>query len=260
MIPALILGSSLLAAACMNRNDSDRADTAETAVDSADSTSAEGDVMMSAVDGADGPALAPITIDAVVGRISANITARYQPASCATITQTQASIKVVYDDCTGPRGLVHVSGELALAVTVSSQGAITVHGTSTDLAVNGASLEIDATGTYTSSGTAHSLAVTTTGTGTGPRGAAIDHEGSYTVHWDTATQCHDISGEWSTELGLRTRSNSVTLSRCAAGCPTGSITHTFLRGQAITVTFDATATAMWTATDGRSGMVTLNCQ
>ena len=64
----------------------------------------------------------------------------------------------------------------------------------------------------------------------------------------------------SSSLGARTRSNSVELSRCAVGCPTGSITHTFLRGEAITVTFDGTGSATWSATNGSSGAVTLDCR
>lgn len=261
LLSTVLLSSSLLSVtACMNRGDAGSEDSAEGAVDSADSASAEGDVMMSAVDGSDSGAFAAVTADAVSARIAANISARYLPAGCATVTQTATTLKAVYKDCTGPRGLVHVSGELDLAISVSLQGAITVHATGNALKANGASLTIDATGTYTTTGTGHSLVVTTTGTGTGPRGLAVDHEGDYTINWDTATQCHSIDGMWSTELGLRTRSNTVNLSRCAGGCPTGSIAHTFLGGKSLTVTFDGTATAAWAVSGGASGTVQLGCQ
>ena len=255
------LSSSLLA--CMNRNDSLGTDSAETAIDSADSTSAEGNLMMASVDGTagtDGAALIAVTADAAAAKIAANISARYSPAACATVTQTGAAIKAVYHDCTGPRGLVHVTGELDLAIAVSTTGAISVHGTSTGMQVNGATLDVDATGTYTSNGTAHQLAVQTTGTGTGVRGLAVDHEGNYTINWDTATQCHSIAGMWSTDLGDKTRSNDVTMSRCAAGCPTGSVKHTFLRGQSVTISFDGSATATWSTSGGASGNVALSCQ
>jgi len=260
LLSLMFLGSSLVVTACTNHGDPAGGDTAEGAVDSADSASAEGNVMMAAIDGTDTSALAAVTGDAIAIRIAANITARYQPAGCATVTQAGAAIKVVYNDCTGPRGLVHVTGELDLAVAVSTQGTITVHATSSDLKVNGADLEVDATGAYAVSGTAHSLAVTTSGTGSGPRGLAVDHEGSYTVSWDTASQCHSIAGSWSTDIGARTRSNDVNLSRCAGGCPTGTVTHRFLGGKSITVTFDGTATAAWTASTGASGTVALGCQ
>lgn len=260
LIPTMLLGSTLALTACMNRNDAVGTDTAEAAIDSADSASAEGNVMMAAVDSSDSAAFSALTVDAVALRVAANITGRHLPTGCATVTQTGTTIKAIYNDCTGPRGLRHVSGEMDFSVSVSLAGAITVHGTSVDLKVNDADLEVDATGTYTSSGTGHSLVVATTGTGTGPRGMTVDHEGNYTINWDSATQCHSIMGAWSTEIGARTRSNDVTLTRCAAGCPTGTITHTFLRGQSMTITFDGTAQATWAASDGRSGSVTLGCQ
>jgi hypothetical protein len=262
-VSTLLFSSSLLVTtACMNHGatgDSGREDTAERAIDSADSASAEGDVMLSAVDDADGAA-ASITVDAAVARISANLTARHQPAGCVAITPAAGAIKAIYHDCTGPRGLVHISGELDLAIALSTAGTLTVHGTSNDLKVNGASLEVDATGTYSTSGASHSLTVTTSGTGTGPRGMTVDHEGSYTLTWDSASQCRTLDGSWSTELGLRTRSNTVELSRCAGGCPTGSIDHASLGGKTLTVTFDGTATAIWSVSTGASGTVNLDCR
>ncbi|HEU4734311.1 MAG TPA: hypothetical protein VFT22_40745 [Kofleriaceae bacterium] len=265
LVSTLLFSSSLLVtAACMNRGDSPSGteDTAESAIDSADSASAEGDVMMSAVDASDG-ATVDITVDAAVARITANLTARYQPSGCVTITPGApgpATLQAAFHDCTGPRGLLHVSGELDLAISVSTAGAVIVHGTSNDLHVNGASLDIDATGTYATNGTSHSLTVTTSGTGTGPRGLAVDHEGSYTLTWDPTSQCRTLDGSWSTELGLRTRSNTVDISRCAGGCPTGSIAHTFFGGNTLTVTFDGSATATWTVSTGASGTVALDCR
>jgi len=270
LISTVVLSSSLLSllatTACMNRGDDSSDDSAESAVDSAESASTEGDVMMAAVDDSDGGA-APtaITADSVTAKIAANISARYSPSGCATVTPSATSIKTVYTDCTGPRGLVHVSGELDLAVSVSTAGAITVHGTGTALQANGATLDVDATGTYTITGTNHSIAVTTKGTGTGPLGRNIDHDGNYTINWDTASQCHSIDGVWSTDIGLHNRSNTVKTSRCAGGCPTGSVVHQFLGTRSLTITFDGSATAAWTlaggaSAAGTSGTVKLDCQ
>jgi hypothetical protein len=273
-LSTLVLGTSLLSLAalpaCMNHQDDAASsdDSAESAVDSAESASAEGDMMMSAVDGADVTTEvgAALTVDGVSAKIAGNLSARFAPSGCAAVSQGTGSIKVTYDDCTGPRGLLHVSGELDLAVSLSTQNAISVHATSTGLKVNGATLDIDATGAYAVTGTSHTLTVTTTGTGTGPFGRNIDHEGNYTVSWDPATQCHSIDGDWSTDLGLHTRANAVSLSRCGAGCPTGSVVHSFLGGRSLTIQFDGTATAAWSlagAAGGSaveaSGTVALSC-
>lgn len=250
----LLLGSSLVACA---RN-ADSTDTAESAVDSSDSVSAEGDVMTAAVDGADTTALVALTGDQVATKIAANIGARMLPAGCATVTQTGSTLAVTYNDCSGPRGLVHVTGELDLAVTVDLAG-IHVHGTAANLEVNRAVLDIDATGDYSVAGTTHKLVVATNGSGTGPLGNAIEHQGNYTLTWDPNTTCRSIVGQWHTDLVVGTRSNDADLSRCGASCPTGTLTHHFLGGASITVTFDGTATASWAASTGKSGTVALGC-
>lgn len=254
-----VLATSLLTGACLHRGDDVTADSAASAIDSSESTEAEGNVVMAAVDGADVVGLAAATPEQVATRIAANVVARWSPTSCATVARAGAQVTITYRDCTGPRGLAHVSGVLVLTVTSATTSAITVHGTSADLKVNRASLTVDATATYTVTGTSHTLAVTTTSTGTGPRGNAVDHEGDYTIAWDTATMCHTIDGHWQTELGARERSNDVALQRCAGGCPTGTVTHHYLAGASLTVTFDGTATARWATSGGATGTTALGC-
>lgn len=255
----VLLGSSLLVGACLNRGGEDL-DSAASAIDSSESTEAEGNIMMTSVDGADASGLIAPTAVQVAVRIAANASLRWNPSGCATVAQSDSVVTITFHDCTGPRGLVHVTGELDLAISVSTAGAITVHGTSAGLHVNGADLVVDATATYAVAGTDHTLVVQTSGSGTGPRGNTIDHEGSYTITWDTASQCRSIEGHWQTEIGARERSNDVSIQRCAGGCPTGTITHHFLAGATLTVTFDGTATAHWTTSAGASGVTQLGCQ
>src|ERR1043166_7544752 len=138
-------------------------------------------MMMGAVDGADGSGLVAPTGADIAVRIAANVSLRWNPTGCATVTHDGAQVSITYNDCTGPRGLVHVTGKLDLAITASATRAITVHGTSAGLQVNRANLVIDATATYAVSGTSHTLTVETMGSGTGPRGNAVDHEGNYTI-------------------------------------------------------------------------------
>lgn len=258
----VLLGSSLVACA---RNSGGNVDSAESAVDSQESVEAEGNMMMASVDGADMSALTALTGDQVAARIALNAQTRWNPSGCATATASGSDVTVTLNDCTGPRGLVHVTGELDLAITVSLDGTIGVHATASALEVNRAVLDIDADATYAVSGTTHTLQVQTQGTGTGPRGNDVDHTGQYTITWDTASECRSIAGSWSTSFtgpngGSATRSNDANLMRCAAGCPTGTLTHHFLGGASLTVTFDGTAVAQWTASTGASGSVTLSCQ
>lgn len=257
----VLLGSSLLVGACVNRGGgSADMDSAASAIDSSDSTEAEGNMMMASVDGADMAGLTVLTSVDVAVKIAANVSLRWNPSACATVSRKDAQVSITFNDCTGPRGLVHVSGTLDLAISVSTAGAITVHGTSRALQVNRADLVVDATATYAVSGTSHTLTVQTMGSGTGPRGNDVEHDGSYTLTWDTASMCHSIAGHWQTDLGARERSNDVSLQRCAGGCPTGTVTHHFLAGASLTVTFDGTATARWSASTGANGTTQLGCQ
>jgi hypothetical protein len=214
---------------------------------------------MAAVDGADTSGLVALTADQVAARIAANVALRWDP-DCAIVQQAGSTVTVTYNDCTGPRGLVHVSGELALSVEVSSTGVIEVHGSATAFRVNGATLEIDTDATYAVSGSERTLTVHTAGAGTGARGNTVEHEGDYTITWDSASLCGSIVGTWSTELGTRSRSNQVDVSRCAGGCPTGSIVHEFRTGASVTVTFDGTPTASWSASTGAGGTFALACR
>ena len=252
----VLLGSSLVA--CMNRGGGANVDSAESAVDSSDSVGSESDLMAATMDGAEVTGLVALTPEQIALRISANVAGRWA-GGCAKATQNGANVTITYTNCTGPRGLVNVTGELDLAITVSGS-TITVHGTSSDMKINRANLTIDVTATYTVNGTTKTLTVATDGSGTGPRGNEIEHQGNYTITWDSATQCRTIDGHWQTDLGVRERSNDVNLSRCAGGCPTGTVTHHFLLGASLTITFDGTATAAWSASNGKSGTVTLGCQ
>jgi hypothetical protein len=258
----VLLGSSLVACA---RNSGTNVDSAESAVDSSDTVESEGNVMMASVDGADMTALTALTGDQVAANIAAHAQTRWSPAGCATATANGSNVAVTLNDCTGPRGLVHVTGDLNLAVSVSLSGSISVHATATALMVNRATLDIDATGTYAVSGTTHTLQVQTTGSGTGPLGNDVEHNGDYTVSWDTTTECRSLAGTWSTSItgpagNTATRSNDVNVMRCGAGCPTGTITHHFLGGASLTITFNGTAVAQWSLSTGKTGTVNLSCQ
>lgn len=262
----VLIGSSLLVGACADRtagasdSDSDDIDSAAQAVDSSDAAEAEGNLMMASVDGTDTTGLPSLTGVDIATRVAANVALHWNPSGCAKVTHSDSQVAITYDDCTGPRGLVHVTGTLDLAMSISTTGAITVHATSSSLQVNGADLVIDATATYSVSATSHTLTVQTSGSGSGPRGNTVDHDGNYTITWDPSSMCRTIDGQWDTQIGSRERSNDVSLQRCAGGCPTGTLTHHFLAGASVTVTFNGTATATWTTSAGATGTTQLTCQ
>jgi hypothetical protein len=266
-LACLLIGSSLLAVGCMS-NSASGPDSVAAAVDSQEGTEDEGNMMMATTEGADGAVAAgpgaPLLATDVAATIAANVATRWSPSTCATVTTNGPDVDIKFDDCTGPRGLLHVTGELDLVVSINTSGAIAVTGTATGLQVNNATLDINLTATYATSGTNDVLTVDTMGAGTGPLGNAIDHSGNYTVTWDTTSQCGSIDGMWSTELTSsttsRTRGNMVDVSRCAGGCPTGTMVHDFLTSETLTITFDGTPTASWALSTGKTGSFALACQ
>jgi hypothetical protein len=253
----------LLVAACLHKND-DEVMTAESALDSADSVQAEGNIMMANVDGADMAGLSAFTAEDIAIRIAANIGLRW-PSACRTYEVNGNSITVTYNDCTGPRGLLHVSGTLVLTVQVKLDGTILVHGSSGNLTVNDAHLVVDVDASYSILGTNHTLAVQTSGSATGPRGNQLDHVGDYTITWDSASLCGTLQGSWATDATLAdgttaSRSTTVDLTKCVGSCPVGTIDRTFRTGVTMTVTFDGTAVATWQTSAGRSGTINLPCR
>ncbi|HEY0254850.1 MAG TPA: hypothetical protein VGC41_25165 [Kofleriaceae bacterium] len=241
----------------------DGTDTAESAVDSSDSVSSEGDVLAANMDGATVASALPLTNEQLAAAVAANINAKW-PNACAQVSASGANLVVTYNDCSGPRGLVHVTGTLNMALDISTAGAIDVHATGSGFEVNSAVLDIDADAVYSISGTQRSLVVSSKGTGIGPRGNDIDHSGDYTLTWDPATSCGSISGHWMTDFSNAAasaeRSNDLTLSKCVNACPTGSLTHHYLGGASLTVAFDGSATAQWSASTGASGTIALACR
>lgn len=252
----------VLLSGCVRKAD-DEVMTAESALDSAESVQAEGNIMMANVDGADMAGVTALTGDEVAIRIAANIGLRW-PSTCRTIETNGNAITVTYNDCTGPRGLLHVSGQLVLTVQVRLDGTILVHGTSGDLTVNDAHLVVEVDAAYSTSGTNHTLSVTTSGSAVGPRGNDLDHVGDYTIAWDSASQCGSLSGSWATEATIdgrtASRTTTVDLQRCVGSCPVGTIDRTYRTGATLTVTFDGTATAQWQTSTGRSGTIDLACR
>ena len=73
------------------------------------------------VDGASTAGLTALTSDQVALAIVANIHAKW-PNACAQVTANGSDITVVYNDCSGPRGLVHVTGTLDLDDLADDRG------------------------------------------------------------------------------------------------------------------------------------------
>jgi hypothetical protein len=249
-----------LAFAC-NETANDQGAAAGEGSDSAEVTSDEGSTLSMVTDGAHNAKAdqAPATDVQVAAYMAVAVGANLQPPSCKTITVNGATVTYVFNDCAGPRGLVHLTGTLTVTYSVDNAG-IHAAATASNFHVNQSTLNISATSTYSydAATTLKTLAVQTNGSGTGPLGNTFAHTGNYTVTWDMT--CVTLNGMWSTTTGTRTRSTTVTnLKKCQGHCPSGTISHTFAVGSILTITFDGSAVAQWTLGQTVSGTVALTC-
>lgn len=225
--------------------------------DSGESGQAEGALFATATDGLSLSSFAAPSPENGAAYVAAHIGARMQPPECVTATASGANVAVVFDNCTGPRGLRTIDGTLNLAFSAASGGGLQVDASASDFQLGGAIVELAATAIYTDDGTTQMLDVTTSTTGVGPLGYDFAHQGDYTVTWDGT--CASVDGAWSTERGDRSRSTTADLTRCEAGCPSGTVVRNTIDDRTITVTFDGSATATWSSSTGRSGSIELLC-
>lgn len=127
--------------------------------------------------------------------------------------------------------------------------------------VNAATVNLNATVTASQVNGVKTAEVTSTTTGTGPRGNSLARTGNYTVTYDSATGCVTLDGTWSATAGARSSSTVVSkYQRCKGTCPTagGSIVNTSGR-TVVTLTYDGSATAHWATAAGRAGTLDLQC-
>jgi hypothetical protein len=238
--------------------DDGAASSAEGLLDSTEALSTEGGLLAVSVDDADGT----LPADMIATNAAAKAQASYTPSGCVAATVNAAHVTYVLSDCTGPFGLVHVSGTVEADYTVDTAG-VHVHATGSGLMANQAVFDLDATGVFKINGMTRQLHVTTMSSGTGARDVMFTRQGDYDLTWDEGAACMDLAGTWSTTIGALSWSTTVAnYTRCAGGCPMNgaSLTTTIgANGFSVTITWDGTAVASWSTSKGRHGTITLTC-
>ena len=239
-------------------------DDADDAVDTSASTSSESALLSAA--GEDTTAMSSAsTNDQLAEAASAKLKTRFKNG-CVTATRNLNVVTYVMVDCTGPYGLVKVSGTMVVTYTRQPDGSIKADAQGTGLKVNDGTLDLSAVAIYSKNAAGLETAVVEThGTGTGPKGNTGVRVGNYVVTRDQAAACVTLEGQWSTAWngGKATSSTQVTgMKKCAASCPAagGVIKHTGVFGKVLTVTLDGSAVAAWSTSGGKSGTINLECK
>ncbi len=184
----------------------------------------------------------------------------WQPSGCLTATIDGRTVTYALDDCSGPYGLVHVTGTVVVTYTVQGEG-IGYESTADDLDIDGAIVDIDGQGVYNRAGTRHEIVGSIAGSGVGPRGNEFSRQGTRTIAWDSETECFALDGVWMTDVeGYRWTTTVEGYEKCADACPVaGADVRWESERGALSVSFDGSDVASWETDAGRSGTVDLFC-
>ena len=255
ILPALILSLSFLS--CGRGEESDGAEDAD---ESTAVTSSESALTSELSDEVAQPMSA--TPENLASTAATRVASHLRPPGCLTKTVNGATVASVMVDCTGPYGLVHVTGTLTAVYSRGTAGAVQVVITGTGIKANSAVIDINATVNATQTNGIKRAEVVANSTGTGPRGGSLSREGTYTVTYDPTAECVTLDGSWTTKVSTRTATTVVAgYKRCKGTCPAagGTIVHTQGRVMTVTMTYDGSAVASWATAGGRSGTVNLKC-
>lgn len=259
----LMCAALTLAVAACGRGASE-SDDADDAVETSGATSSESALLSSA--GEDLTAMGSgMTNDQLADAASLKLKTRFKNG-CVTATRNLNVVTYVMVDCTGPYGLVKVSGTMVVTYTRQADGSIKADAQGTGLKVNEGTLDLSAVAIYSKNAAGLETAVVEThGTGTGKRGNTGVRVGNYVVTRDQAASCVTLDGQWSTAWNGSKATSSTEVSglkKCAASCPAsgGLITHTGVLGKVLTVTLDGTEVAAWSTSGGKSGTIDLACR
>lgn len=146
----------------------------------------------------------------------------FQPAGCeqTTVDPSGQSATFVFDGCTGPLGLVELTGTVSVTwQTASSQ--LTLDFSAQNFKINRATIDSwQATAVVTADGDQRTLTWNATLSGTTGRGRSFDRTNQKTVQWTVGVPCIEVTGQSTgTILGARLQTTFTTWKRCADSCP-----------------------------------------
>lgn len=177
----------------------------------------------------------------------------FKPAGCITTTVNGNVATHVFNDCTGPYGMVHFNGTVT-STYVREPGKLTITHEAKDFHLNGATVSGKRVVVYTKNGTVYTKTRNGEWTGQTAKGHPLSHTASFTSTYDASTKCITRDGAATTTIGGREFDWSISgYKRCgigSLGCPdsgkiilsrtkggdTASLTIEFLGGPSYRVT------------------------
>jgi len=181
----------------------------------------------------------------------------YQPAGCLVedSTPSKETATFTFNDCTGPFGLVHLTGVVDASWKIDGTSHATITLTSKDFKVNDATITTwTANADVTASGDARTMVWSAKLDGTTGAGRAFSRSNDKTIGWTVGGSCLTIDGtSTGTVTGLDLETTITSYSRCTGACPAAGSEVTvrdLTTGQSIDLTYLGGSKAQFTSVSG----------
>ncbi len=144
----------------------------------------------------------------------------FLPVGCLVVTNpTTDSVQYAFNDCTGPRGIFHLTGVVGVTYATAN-GTLSLDITSKGLQVNKATMDWTAKATVTASGAMRTMNWTGHFTGVTRGGRQITRDNTKTVTWTVGDSCFTLNGTSEGTIGARdVKTELISYKRCKASCP-----------------------------------------
>jgi hypothetical protein len=188
----------------------------------------------------------------------------FLPAGCLQITDDASNAQVTYAfaGCTGPLGLVELTGIVTVGWQVASSQ-LTLNFSATDFHINRAIIASwQATAVITATGNQRSMTWDAQLTGTTGSGRQFTRTNDKTLTWTVGVACLGVTGQSTGDIaGADLQTTIVTWQRCADACPQAGSqidVKNLGNGDSIDIDYDGGPSAELTA-DGKSVAIRLAC-
>lgn len=146
----------------------------------------------------------------------------FQPAGCLAVSEDVPSktVTYVFSDCTGPRGLVHVTGTVTVTYSSSPDNQLTVHYAAQGLKINGATINWTATGDVTANGMDRDMIWDGKFDGTTRNARAFSRTNHKEYTWTVGGTCLSVDGTSDgTVTGHELKTDVISFQVCKGQCP-----------------------------------------
>ena len=197
-----------------------------------------------------------LDVNAAASAIAARASSYFHPSDCVSATATGATVSYRFSNCAGDFGIQSMSGTATLTVS-NPDGQIVLHGTSSDLTINGRPYVLDLTTTAKLDG---SERIATFSSSSRSPDLFQSRHAEGTITWQQGSFCIDDDGSGSSARGKLNSTAKLSLyRRCGTSCPSsGKVTVDGPSGT-FTGTFNGTPSFVVTAPNGDEKTYTLQC-